>query len=296
MQTATACISSCRKPFLASAVALILGSTVFAAAPPGTKAADQPITGSEPRYTRAYLMRPTQTKAIRISYRSHTGAYRAAIVLVPRRRHHRTRNLARYLMGHAGPLPPGTPVTKAQRMGAHVGDPRSGRGDPDFDRALKVMRQLWQATRGYFPGREMPVPRFAAGSGAYGAVGWANDQQGHPTPIGIKWDRGAARDLVSRDQTTRDVVLRELLHEWAHNFQRPATYASAPRHRGVQPAIEGGADAFAYAVAPGIARAIGRRYSRRGAIEAMRGEDYLSFTRGVTRRRGMDWILRGQFG
>ena len=88
MQTVTTHLSRRCRPFRASAVLVIVVSAAFWATPIGCPAAGKSLKASasspKHRYTRAYLLNPTETRAIRISYRSHTGARRPAIVLVPR--------------------------------------------------------------------------------------------------------------------------------------------------------------------------------------------------------------------
>ena len=66
----------------ASALPLVFVAAVALGSPLGTTAADS--SPSKPRYTRSLLVRPTKTRTIRITYRSHSGARRPAIVLVPR--------------------------------------------------------------------------------------------------------------------------------------------------------------------------------------------------------------------
>jgi len=85
METATAHISRRCRPLIASAVSIILGSAISAAAPMGTRAAAEPLMSKwKDSYIRSNLVDPTLTKRIRIEYRAHNGARRAAFVLVPR--------------------------------------------------------------------------------------------------------------------------------------------------------------------------------------------------------------------
>ena len=169
-------------------------------------------------------------------------------------------------------------------------------GNPQNEQALLIMEEVWQAARGYFPGRAMPVPLFVdtPGQDAGGAAGWANGWG-----IGIRWGREMTRQLVRpADAWSRDDALRVLLHEWTHNFQLPEhhtgpTVRVRSGHR-VHPLVEGGAEAFAYAVAPLVARKLGRPYLRRTA--SLKGNEYRTFVVDVTLHRGMDWILHGQFG
>jgi poly(3-hydroxybutyrate) depolymerase len=85
MLPVTAHISRRCRPFQASAVLVTLVSAALSATPVG-RPAHKPAQTWPPnqRYTRADLVNPTQTRSIRISYRSHTGSTRPAIVLVPR--------------------------------------------------------------------------------------------------------------------------------------------------------------------------------------------------------------------
>ena len=85
METATAHISRRCRPFVASAVSIILSSAIAAATPLGTRAAAEPhVAKRQQSYTRSDLVHPTLTKRIRIRYRAHNGARRPAYVLVPR--------------------------------------------------------------------------------------------------------------------------------------------------------------------------------------------------------------------
>lgn len=208
------------------------------------------------------------------------------------------RNAARYLADHAGALPSAPPESRTASPARHASelDCAMTNRDPQAGQALRVMEEIWQATRGYFPGRTMPVPLFSntPGQDAGGAVGWVNGWG-----IGIRWGTVMTRQLLHPvDALSRDDALRVLLHEWAHNFQLPE-YHTGPTvkvrsgHR-VHPLAEGGAEAFTYAVAPLVARKLGRPYSQR--IASLIGDDYRGFVVDVTLHRGMNWILRGQFG
>lgn len=187
----------------------------------------------------------------------------------------------------APPPPPVAPYTMPNRLGQKAGDRQTARGDRDTAQALGLMREIWAATRGYFPGRDMPVPRFTRGKETVGAVGWYPGRDG-PTPIGVRFDRSLIAQLLGRDHGIRlhkrasqevfSSAVETLLHEWAHNFQKPQNYSD-------RDLIEGGAEAFAQAVAPVVMRRLGRRYRR--------GTPYYP-TRVVT-DRGMPFIVRDQF-
>lgn len=150
-----------------------------------------------------------------------------------------------------------------------------------------MMRAIWDASRGYFPGRDMPVPRFTQGKDTVGAAGWFPGRDG-PTPVGVKFDRGVIEQLLGRDHGRRltgrarqdvfSTAVRLLLHEWAHNFQKPQNY-------GDRALIEGGAEAFAHAVAPRVVRSLGRRYRRAPAGYPVR----------LVLQRGMPYIVHDQF-
>lgn len=89
MHTVTSHLSRRCRPFRASATLAIVTAAVAASyvTAPAARSADPPSVApsyTAPGYTRADLENPTETRAIRISYRSHTGAMRPAIVLVPR--------------------------------------------------------------------------------------------------------------------------------------------------------------------------------------------------------------------
>lgn len=211
-------------------------------------------------------------------------------------RHQRRANprtqLARYLMQNAGPVPHAAPSTLPSR--ALAGQARQGDMAPVDRRALAKMQQAWQAARGYFPGREMPVPHFDA-KDVSGAQGWADGR-----PVGITWDRYSSQALTSSEPLDRDTALQNLLHEWAHNFQKPDLHTGQTRRMPsgdmVHPRAEGGAQAFAMAVAPRIAAMLGQGYDRRDAARQMRLDPYRPFVMRAATRKGMPWILRGQFG
>ena len=85
MQTVTTHLSRRRRPFRASAILVTVVSAACTATPVGTPATKPAQAWSAKHsYTRAELTQPADTRAIRISYRSYTGARRPAIVLVPR--------------------------------------------------------------------------------------------------------------------------------------------------------------------------------------------------------------------
>lgn len=200
--------------------------------------------------------------------------------------------LARYLMENAW-----LPAAPRDRSGAarlralnrQFADLGIRRGHTVDDLALSEMRRIWSVARRYFPAHEMPVPRMGA-AGTSGAVGWAVSPIGDPVPVGINWQRSDSRQLLSRAQFDRDQALRALLHEWAHNFQRPELYRD---RRVIRPLVEGGAEAFAYATAPLVGEASGRGPYDRGVT--MRDNEYRPFALDVTCRLGMRWILEGQF-
>lgn len=81
METATTHISRRCRPFRASAVLVL--AAVAAVAATSIRSADAE-SGAAAAYSRSDLVNPTDTRSIRITYRSHTGAIRGAIVLVPR--------------------------------------------------------------------------------------------------------------------------------------------------------------------------------------------------------------------
>lgn len=198
-------------------------------------------------------------------------------------------NLALWLALNAPPPPKARPLTTPQRLGRRFGDRQTARGDKNTAQALELMRDIWDMSRGYFPGREMPVPKFSARTGAEGAVGWYPGRDG-PTPVGIRLDKGFIADLLGYDkgqklgkrarQDAFSSAVRTLLHEWAHNFQKPQNYQDRKM-------IEGGAEAFANTIAPQVVRGLGRRY-RRAPV------DYRNATR-LAVKRGMPWIVRDQF-
>src|SRR5262245_25062960 len=131
-------------------------------------------------------------------------------------------------MSHAGPLPSGPPRrVLSDALMARTQDRRYV--DAVDRRAVARMRQVWDRAQGYFPGHAMPVPRFG-GHDTYGAVGFADSPRG-PVPVGIRYDRGSAHDLISKNPAVREEALVTLLHEWAHNFQRPEEYQAGHRHR-----------------------------------------------------------------
>lgn len=200
-------------------------------------------------------------------------------------------NLALWLALNAPPPPKAVPLSRPQRS---LRQNRMGRiSDPRIAQASEVMNQVWDLARGYFPGRNMPVPRWKKTGETLGAVGWYPGKDGL-TPVGVQLGMGFENDLLGLGSRGRPVAKRErqiafsdavrtLLHEWAHNFQRPETYTLRERKL-----IEGGAEAFAHAVAPKIVRQMGRKY-RRAPV------GYRPATR-LAVKQGMPWIIRGQFG
>lgn len=154
------------------------------------------------------------------------------------------------------------------------------------------MYRIWEATRGYFPGREMPVPRFGGPRDFdQGAVGYARNPKGDPVPVGVQFGRNTLEMLARpRNQRERDDALQTVLHEWAHNFQKPSLHRSTKR---TDPVREGGAEAFAHAVAPGIARALGRRYVGKGGVGF--GSEYRVFIERLLRDNPVSYFTRGQF-
>jgi hypothetical protein len=204
------------------------------------------------------------------------------------------RNLARYLTTHAGALPPArSPMSRgaSQVRGMMADRQRS----PEQQRPLMMaeLRRIWDVAGRYFPGHEMPVPKFT-GAGTAGATSFTRNEKGQPVPVGVQFSRADIRQLLHpRDQFDRDQALRVVLHEWAHNRQSPAEYARRERRKQlIDPVLEGGAEGFAYASAPRIARALGRRYVGKGGL---RDNEYRPYVKRMTRSRGMDWMMRGQF-
>ncbi len=200
-------------------------------------------------------------------------------------------NLARYLARHAGPLPKQPTHGSPQLRAAHEQEAMKGAGTPLERKAMRELLTLWQAARGYFPGKEMPVPRFG-GRRSYdeGAVGFAKDPQGESVPVGVQFGRGTTEMLARpENQYDRDTALQTVLHEWGHNFQNPRMYRSQAR---IDPAREGGAEGFSAAAAPGIARALGRRYVGAGGLS---GSEYRPFVKRLLREKGVDYFTRGQF-
>lgn len=177
-------------------------------------------------------------------------------------------------------------------------------------KAMAEMRKVWGAVSGYFPGRAMPVPRFGGGP-TRGSVGWARNPAGQPVPIGVRLDAAMVDGLIGRRDRDEDprqrplgkrqrqeayqAAMSDLIHEWAHNFQSPSTYQAEQTHP--RPTIEGGAEAFAAAVGPGVARALGRRYRPRAAAVSMRLSEYRPYVAQLLRRPdAMQFVLKGQFG
>jgi pimeloyl-ACP methyl ester carboxylesterase len=84
MTTITPHISRRCRPLQASATVVIVTAAALAASGVDIPAARSAEPANDASYTRSDLMNPTKTRTIRITYRSHTGATRGAIVLVPR--------------------------------------------------------------------------------------------------------------------------------------------------------------------------------------------------------------------
>lgn len=201
------------------------------------------------------------------------------------------RQLARYLARHAGPLPKAAPRSRAS--GALEAQALAGARNPTEQRALRELYRIWGATRGYFPGKEMPVPRFG-GNRAFdeGAVGYAQNPRGDPVAVGVQFGRNTMEMLTRpQNQRERDEAMQTVLHEWAHNFQRPELHRSQAQ---VDPVREGGAEGFAHAAAPGIARALGQRYVGRGGIAGAAAE-YRPYVARLLRQHGPGYFTRGQF-
>ena len=210
-----------------------------------------------------------------------------------------------YLTSHAGTLPKTARPSEAE-LAARA---RRWEGKvPGRDRkynaaekaALRLMEQLWDAVKGYFPpGTGMPVPRFRQGGETVGAVGFAPTEKG-PQAVGVVFEHLLINDLLGwrdkgggkiTDPKRRDAVfqgaLQTILHEWAHNMQKPELYAAETKNP--RPTIEGGAEAFAVAVTPLAMKALGRKPTKPHVNDRKHVVD-------VAAKRGMDWILRGQFG
>jgi len=83
MDTVTAHLSRRCRPLRASATLVIVAAAALTASHGGTPAARSAGPRNDSSYTRADLVNPTETRTIRITYRSHTGARHKAIVLVP---------------------------------------------------------------------------------------------------------------------------------------------------------------------------------------------------------------------
>lgn len=212
------------------------------------------------------------------------------------KRHERRReprNLARYLSRHAGPLPKIPPVGSPQLRAAHESQILASARNPYQQQTLRELLKVWGATRGYFPGRKMPVPRFGGPTDFdEGAVGYPRNPAGDPVATGVQFGRGTMRMLTHpRDQFERDLALQTVLHEWAHNFQAPRLHRSRAK---IDPVREGGAEGFAHAVAPAIAQALGRRYVGKGGVGFE--NEYRPFVRRLLREKPVSYFTRGQFG
>jgi len=84
METATAHISRRCRRLAASAVPVVITTAVTLTAPLATTASSSAKAAPAAKRAKVSLTRPTLTASIRIFYRSHTGARRAAMVLLPR--------------------------------------------------------------------------------------------------------------------------------------------------------------------------------------------------------------------
>ena len=85
METKTAHINRICGGFLVCAALFGSATAAFSSSSPGAQAARTGRVAERARtYTQQQLVNPTETRRIRILYRSHTGAVRPAFVLVPR--------------------------------------------------------------------------------------------------------------------------------------------------------------------------------------------------------------------
>jgi len=90
METKTPHINRICRPFRVCAVLLVVTASGLATTSLGAGATGgSGLSGNAQQYTQQQLVKPTETRRIRISYRSHTGAVRPAFVLVPRSNPHK---------------------------------------------------------------------------------------------------------------------------------------------------------------------------------------------------------------
>lgn len=202
------------------------------------------------------------------------------------------RNVARYLARHAGPLPTVPAHGPRALQGARDRQAMQGADTPLERKAMAELLKIWGATRGYFPEKEMPVPKFLGYDVSdQGSVGYGRNPQGDPVPVGVAFSRNTVDQMLSKNQDDRDVALQTVLHEWAHNFQKPEFYRSTAKR---DPVREGGAEGFVHAVAPGVARALGRRYVGAGGVGF--DNEYRPFILRLLRQHPVSYFTRGQFG
>jgi hypothetical protein len=153
--------------------------------------------------------------------------------------------------------------------------------DGELVRAFQAMRQAWDVVGGEFAPKSMPAVEFRA-RGDDSAFGYF-PKAGRPGRISFH-RRGRVRDLGKPERLAESSdALLTLLHEWAHTQQ--------PEKKGLirERGYEGSAEAYGQAQAPLVSAALGRLYE-------MAPPAYPEWTRNTVNRRGIDWILRGQFG
>lgn len=148
---------------------------------------------------------------------------------------------------------------------------------PDRAAAYQVMKDMWREVGGYFPNaKRMPDVEFWPSM-------YNRDAAAETTQEGVvRWPEWASKRLARGRHPDNDYVESALVHEWAHAHQAPGVFAD--------PALrEGAAEAFAAALMPVLARRAGRRFSDRTERTYPRERD-------AAYKRGLDFILRGQFG
>ncbi len=147
-----------------------------------------------------------------------------------------------------------------------------------------LMGSVWPAAAPFY-GRspKSPMPPANLDTSAYGGA-FVGDVKVYGPHGGLRKNYLAYPTWFEAWLRTKPNVVKEnLLHEWAHYFQRPmATNWEA----------EGGAEAFARQAAPQVYRAAGIQYQN---PPFGKHETYFPFVQRVLKEKGLGWVERGQF-
>lgn len=148
-----------------------------------------------------------------------------------------------------------------------------------YPKTMALMRRIWGAAGGFFPGAAgMPptviTPEKAARFGVT-SIPAGGVREGRE----VEWS--PQLKLAGKGS---NLALENLIHEWAHYFQSPAVAMSKSHWL-----AEGGAQAFAQIVAPQVYKALGIPYRN------VTGGAYDAKAKQAMKAKGRDWVLNGQF-